>query len=50
MFMLLIMLSGEGTVSDYDSSFKIKKGSLVFIPAKMRLELMGCGEIIIAHV
>lgn len=49
-FMLLIMLSGEGTVSDYDSSFKIKKGSLVFIPAKMRLELMGNGELIIAHV
>lgn len=49
-FMILIALSGGGTISDYDSSFKIKKGSIVFIPAKMRIELMGSGRIIIAHV
>ncbi len=48
-FLLIFCLESDLTVSDFDSTVKVKKGECVFLPAKMRVEITGEAEILLLH-
>lgn len=49
-FLSVLILEGECVLSYADGNMRLVKGNSVFVPAKMRIELMGEAEIILSHV
>ena len=48
-FMLILSSLGEFSVSHSEGTFRLIAGEMIFVPADLRIEITGTGNLIIAH-